>query len=163
MYREAVKFWIPHTNGIRQTKSFTAYKLRSGLNYAQFLGLPKIKTTQKSTSIADDFTEKVVIQLPEMREGPATAQKITPVQKVKHTAAGEPPTLTITHTPHTPASELGGSVTVLDHTGNKLTPDTHTGALGSTHLEAPGKSEEALANTDVTSDIHKHTTTHTHT
>jgi hypothetical protein len=29
MYREAVKFWVPTTNGTRQTKSFTAYKLRS--------------------------------------------------------------------------------------------------------------------------------------
>ena len=49
-----------------------------------------------------------------------------------------------------------------DSQGNHLTPDTHTGALGSAHPEAPGKSEEVLAITNVTSEKHKHTTTHTH-
>ena len=92
-----MKFWIPHTGGIRQTKSFTAYKLRPGLNYAQFLNLPAIKTTQKSTAIADDFNEKVVIQLPEMLESTAEAQKEPPVQRIKHTAESEPPKLAITH------------------------------------------------------------------
>ena len=138
MYREAVKFWIPHTDGIRQTKSFTAYKLRAGLNYAQFLGLPEIKTTQRSTAIPDDFREKVVIQLPEMLGNPAEALREVPVQSVKHTSGTEPPKLAITHTQHqsgTPATELGGSVKVLDAIGNTLTPDTHTGVMGSAHPE----------------------------
>jgi site-specific DNA-cytosine methylase len=166
MYREAVKFWIPHTGGIRQTKSFTAYKLRSGLNYAQFLNLPAIKTTQKSTAIADDFNEKVVIQLPEMLESPADAQKESPVQRIKHTAESEPPKLAITHARDVPDTELGGSVTVLDANRNILTPDTHTGVMGSAHpeLQAPEKVSDDPKRHDHTQTAKalKDTATHTH-
>ena len=98
MYREAVKFWVPITNGIRQTKSFTAYKLRDGLNYAQFLGLPAIETTQRSTAIPDDFTEQIVVQLPEATGGPTGAQKEAHVQMIKHTTKTEPPKLAVTNT-----------------------------------------------------------------
>jgi site-specific DNA-cytosine methylase len=137
MYREAVKFWVPTTNGIRQTKSFTAYKLKDGLNYAQFLGLPAIATTQKSTAIPEDFREQIVVQLPEALESPAEAQREAPVQMVKHTAGAEPPKLTITHAPpNTPTKELGGSVTVLNSKGDKLTPNTITGHLESAHPAA---------------------------
>jgi hypothetical protein len=165
MYREAVKFWIPHTNGIRQTKSFTAYKLRTGLNYAQFLGLPGIQTTQRSTAIPDDFKEKVVIQLPEALESPAGAQREPPVQRIKHTAGPEPPKLAITHTSHSPAVELGGSVKVLDSAGNKLTPDTHTGIMGSAHpeIQAPKNTEEERAITEMTSGKLQHTSSPTPT
>ena len=72
------------------------------------MNLPAIKTTQKSTAIADDFNEKVVIQLPEMLESPADAQKESPVQRIKHTAESEPPKLAITHARDVPDTELGG-------------------------------------------------------
>lgn len=109
MYREAVKFWVPITNGIRQTKSFTAYKLRDGLNYAQFWGLPAIETTQRSTTIPDDFREQIVVQLPEATGGPTGAQKEAPVQMIKHTTETEPPKLAFTNThPNTSATNLGG-------------------------------------------------------
>jgi hypothetical protein len=137
MYREAVKFWVPTTNGIRQTKSFTAYKLRDGLNYAQFLRLPAIATTQRSTAIPEDFRERVIVQLPKAIESPAVAQRDPPVRMIKHTAEAEPPKLAITHAPaNTPATELGGSVTVQDSEGNTLTPNTNTGHLESAHPAA---------------------------
>jgi len=56
-----------------------------------FLNLPEVKTTQKSTAIAEDFNVKVVIQLPGMLKRPADAQKETPVQKIEHTAESESP------------------------------------------------------------------------
>ena len=135
MYRESVIFWMPATSALRQSKSFTAYKLRKGLNYAQFLNLPDIPTTQLSTAIPDDFREKIVIELPEAQQ--RVSQQDTPIQKIKHTGNTPAPITYI----HTPTPELGGSVIVTDTDKTQLTTNTHTGYLESAHPDDPAPKE----------------------
>jgi hypothetical protein len=81
MYREIVEFWSPHTNATRLSKSYTAFKLRPGMNFAQFLALPKMPTTQRSAAIPSDFYETVVIQLPSAEESRQTT--LCPIEKIK--------------------------------------------------------------------------------
>ena len=139
MYREAVIFWLPHTNSIRQSKSFTAYKLRQSMNYAQFLNLPSIPSTQKSTAIPDDFTEHIVIQLPATQSAentqPAPIQKVKCVSEELTQHQAKQSEIPIISTTTHPAPELRGSVHVKDATGTKLTIDPETGYLESAHLE----------------------------
>ena len=170
MYRESVLFWMPHTNAIRQSKSFTAYKLRQGLNYAQFLNLPSIPTTQLSTAIPDDFKETVVIQLPEMQE---KQRKLPPpVTKIKHVSGGDEPSTEQhnnlreqrTDLPHITqttqqSDQLGGSVQVKDSTGALQLIDSETGYLESAHLDP----ETELDNAKLELEQHPELHTHTHT
>jgi len=75
MTRETVKFVCPFTQDEFQSKSFTAYKLRQGINYAQFLGLKSIGTTQRHAASSDDVDERVVLQLPPMKETSLRAEE----------------------------------------------------------------------------------------
>ena len=141
MYREAVIFWMPTTNHLRQSKSFTAYKLRQGLNYAQFLNLPAIPTTQLSTAIPDDFKEQVVVELPETIE--RVSQQEAPIQLIKHTGNT---TLPITYIqPST--QELGGSVIVTNADKEQLKTNTDTGYLESAHPDDPAPTLKAIVDT----------------
>ena len=99
-----------------------------------------------------------------MLRKPADAQKESPVQR--NTAESEPPKLVITHARDLPDTELGGSVTVLDANRSILTPDTHTGVVGSAHpeLQAPKKSEttQNISNTHKQQkNAERHRNTHT--
>ena len=112
MYRENVDFWSPHTKATRLSKSFTAFKLKQGMNYAQFLNLPSIPSTQRGTAIPSDFNETVTIQLPEMQHTQITQPP--PIQKVvvaaednNQDSAAQQTLPTITFTPGS-AHELGG-------------------------------------------------------
>ena len=64
MYREQVCFLCPYTQSEFRSKSFAAFKQANGINYAQFLGLPKLVPSQKATAIKADFKEKLAIVLP---------------------------------------------------------------------------------------------------
>ena len=64
MYREQVVFYCPYQHSTFTSKSFAAFQLQLGMNYAQWLGLGPLKPSNKSATIPIDFTEKIVIQLP---------------------------------------------------------------------------------------------------
>ena len=72
MQRETPYFICPFISSTFHGKSYTAYKLRSGLNYAQFLGLSSLQSTQRSLVLPSDLEldERVVVQLPPMAEAP---------------------------------------------------------------------------------------------
>lgn len=72
MQRETPYFVCPFLKTKFHGKSYTAYKLRAGLNYAQFLGLPSLESTQRSLVIPGDLEidERIVLQLPKMVEAP---------------------------------------------------------------------------------------------
>ena len=140
MYRDQVVFWDPRTNDTCRSKSYTAFKLRAGMNFAQMIGCKMPKATEKSKPIAGDFLEKVVIQLPDMRESNPLAQHKggNPVQGVKHTqtsiSGGGPPTSSqnveeslIPRVVQTAPHQDGGSVMVTDCNGRVLSTDFETG------------------------------------
>jgi len=81
MYREQVWFYCPFTKSKFRSKSYTAYRLKEGINYAQFLRLPPLKASNKSTSIPIDYNEDVAIQLQE------------PLQDAEYTFVDETPRL----------------------------------------------------------------------
>jgi hypothetical protein len=64
MYREQVIFECPYQHSQFRSKSFAAFELQLGMNYAQWLGLGKLKPSNKATAIPVDFKEKIVVQLP---------------------------------------------------------------------------------------------------
>ena len=127
MYRESILFWIPHTDSIRQTKSFTAFKLRQGLNYAQFLNLPAIPTTQRSAAIAQDFDEVVTVKLPQMKH--LVPDMGPPIQQVKSTIENFTVGIPEVRVRKPNNNELKGTVTVLSHGNEVLYPNTDTGCL----------------------------------
>ena len=59
MSRDTVKCMCAFLKTQFYTKSFTAYKLRLGINYAPFLGLKVINSTQKLLTVPGDVDEKV--------------------------------------------------------------------------------------------------------
>ena len=126
MYRDQVVFWDPRTNYTCRSKSYTAFKLRAGMNFAQMLGCKMPRATEKSRPLAGDFTEKVVIQLPEMREIDKLAPNKdgNPVQSVIHKSNNQTPPPTVEQYP---PQENGGSVVVTDSDGHQLVQDMETG------------------------------------
>lgn len=74
MMRETPLFINPFTRGSRpfRSKSFTAFKLKEGLNYAQLLGLPEIPSTRRSLDIVGDWHENLVVTLPPVEEREST-------------------------------------------------------------------------------------------
>jgi hypothetical protein len=75
MQRETPYFVCPFIRTKFHGKSYTAYKLRKGFNYAQFLGLTSLSSTQRSLVLPSDVTidERIIIQLPHMTELPKRA------------------------------------------------------------------------------------------
>lgn len=132
MYREQVVWMCPYRQSTFASKSFAAFKLVLGMNYAQWLGLEALEPTNKAAAIPIDFKEKLVVQLPsddwhavqrqaEAQEAlvgdqqavaqGACAEKLAPPKsivemKVAGSMAGQPPTIRVVE----PNCELGGSV-----------------------------------------------------
>ena len=67
MYRDQVCFMCPYTKSEFRSKSFAAFCLRDGLNYAQFLGLKALASSRASAAIPDDYNHKVDITLREVQ------------------------------------------------------------------------------------------------
>ena len=63
MYREQVYFMCPFTKAIFRSKSYTAHKLKQGINYAQFLKLPPLKATNKAVAIPEDYATVTELRL----------------------------------------------------------------------------------------------------
>ena len=71
MHRETCHFTCPFTKGpLFRSKSFVAYKLEHGTNYAQFLGLRSLKSTLKSLVLPEDnkISKRNIVTLPKMVE-----------------------------------------------------------------------------------------------
>jgi hypothetical protein len=69
---DTTHFECPFTKVPFCIKSYVAYKLREGLCYTDFLGLPQVTTTKKMLTIPDDGDkEDVVLELPK-QNGPTT-------------------------------------------------------------------------------------------
>ena len=70
MLRESVQFVCPFTKSTFRSKSFNAYKLQSGMNYAQFLGLKSLLSTKKALMLPEDKLHdvKIICKLPDMNE-----------------------------------------------------------------------------------------------
>ena len=132
MYQDQVIFWDPRTNDTSRSKSYTAFRLRGGMNFSQIMGIPLPKPTSKSAPMYSDFAEKVVIQLPEMRSKDTTVRNLDgdPITRVIHRSNLDSddkilsPTVT-----QTGPQQVRGSVDILASDGERLMVDTETGWL----------------------------------
>ena len=117
MYRDQVKFMCPHVLSEFRSKSFAAFRLKDGLNYLQFLGLPEVPTARGRVSVPTHFKEKVVVQLPAHNQEPVkkVERPITEVVLAGGLALS-PPTITVTEE-HT--GVLGGKVIVTEPLGQQ--------------------------------------------
>ena len=124
MYRDQVVFWDPRTNDTCRSKSYTAFKLRRGMNFAQILGCKMPKATEKSRPLSGDFNEKVVIHLPKSRQVEDLTPHIDgdPIQKVIHKSQTEVPIVK-----QTPPQHNGGSVILKDTNDQVMVTDPETG------------------------------------
>jgi hypothetical protein len=124
MYRDQVVFWDPRTNDTCRSKSYTAFKLRKGMNFAQMLGCKMPNATAKSRPLPGDLTERVIVHLPDIRQMDPMAPNTNgdPVQKVIHKSNTPAPRVE-----QTPPQDNGGSVVIRDADGNTLDTDTETG------------------------------------
>ena len=67
MQQETLEFFCPFTKHRFKSKSFTAYRLNQGINYATFLGLRELQSSQRDLVVNGDTEEHAVVQLPPMR------------------------------------------------------------------------------------------------
>jgi site-specific DNA-cytosine methylase len=114
MYREQVIFMCPHVLSQFRSKSFSAFRLKDGLNYLQFLGLPEVKTARGRLTIPSDFKETVVIQLP-VHNTELVKKTDSPITEVvlRGDSKENPPVISVKER----SSELGGEVRVTDLSG----------------------------------------------
>ena len=90
MYRDQVCFMCPYTKSEFRSKSFAAFCLRDGLNYAQFLGLKALASSRASAAIPDDFNHKMQPCAPQVKDaivevknaGDSIAHKVPVVKSV---------------------------------------------------------------------------------
>ena len=120
MYCEQVFFICPFTGVARRSKSYAAMFLPEGVNYAQYLKLPRLKSSAKSVAIPIDFTDEHLIRLslPIETEG---AFKF-----VDETSRFEPfgsDVLAPTEEDIESCQGSGGSVHVLSHDGRPMASD----------------------------------------
>ena len=116
MQREQVVFECPYTQSEFKTKSYCSFDLKDGINFAQFLKLPKLETTRKGAAIPADYKETVVVELPSA-DWLAKAPDAPTVNEVKAVGdmADRPPTVKIY-----PSNDSGGSVQVVDAAGEQV-------------------------------------------
>ena len=124
MYNEQLILWCPRTNAETKTKSYTAFKLRTGIHWSSVVGIELPKAHRKSLPLEDDFKVKVTVQLPEPHLISEASE--LPIKSIKHTATDIPPPV-VTQTPI--SKELRGSVDVIDSQGNNMIVNTDDGSL----------------------------------
>ena len=132
MYRDQVKFWDPKTNDTSRSKSYTAFKLRFGMNFAQLLGIDLPHKTKRMRPLKEDFSEQIVIQLPavkplgELYEHPHGP----PISSIKHVSDQvERPNIVQSKA----RRDLSGSVKIIDAQSKPVELDTETGYLVISH------------------------------
>ena len=127
MYRDQVIFYDPRTKDTSRSKSYAAFKLRLGMNFAQALNIDLPNATKKSNPLPEDFTEKVVIQLPEVRPMGVEHPDGPPIQSMRHVTDSNLPAPVVKQS-HV-RSGLRGSVDHFTENNTKLQVDSETGAL----------------------------------
>ena len=86
MYNEQVIFWCPYTRAEIKTKSYTAFKLRTGVHWTQVCGIAMPAPTKRSLLLSTDLTEKITVQLPAPNlDGNNIHHLGQPVTAIKHT------------------------------------------------------------------------------
>jgi site-specific DNA-cytosine methylase len=127
MYNEHVIFWCPYTRAEVKTKSYTAFKLRTGVHWTQVCGIAMPAPTKRSLLLSTDLTEKITVQLPQPNlDGTNIHHLGQPVTAIKHTSMTCPaPSVTQTGT----QAGTKGSFTVKDSNGKELIANTDTGEL----------------------------------
>ena len=145
MYREQVIFWNPYKDSTLMSKSFTAFKLRQGMSFADFLRLPAMPTTKRMAAIPSDFNEKVVIQLPEItsQEHPALppVEKVTVAHDGEQMALDQPvttsqrPLLAINDSNHLVNNTHHGHQRVRNHIGSGPIESTDQNHIGMEHKQ----------------------------
>jgi hypothetical protein len=123
MYREQVWFYCPFTKSKWRSKSYSAYRLKSGINPWQFLRLPEPKSSRKSMDIPQDIQD---VQHEIKLRGPLAHEEF---KFVDVTPRHEPIANFMPHLePDTP-EESGGSLRVLDHENRLLEIDRDDGEM----------------------------------
>ena len=120
MYREQPIWKCPFTKATFRSKSYSAYRLKEGLNYAQFLKLPMMKSARGLMQIDAEDTGDTVVHLPTEQE----LEVVTP-NIVDETAAI---TSAYLRTAADNQSKAGGTVRVI-HEGKQLQTDRTSGLL----------------------------------
>lgn len=115
MYREQVVWRCPFTKSTFRSKSFTAFDLHDGMNYAQFLGLPKMESTRKSLALPSDCGDHIDVQLLPVRT--VNREEQPPVVRLKWASGSGTKTISIptpSEREHAvdPSYDLGGSARV---------------------------------------------------
>ena len=127
--------WSPYTRMTSRSKSWTAFKIESGLSYTKFLKLEPEPQSKRQSQIASDLCKKVVIKLPEFSDMDiSSAQRPSseqPLIAVKHSIESQPNLPTVTHGVDKDASptELGGPVVVQNEKGKEMKTDLSNGQL----------------------------------
>ena len=124
MLRDYPIWRCPYTQVEFRSKSYSAYKLKQGVNYAQLLKMPPLQSTQKAMQIPgdEDASTPGVVTLPEMKGG----NDYTPIiigSKISDSLGSNPAVEVVTH----PSLEAyrepqvkGGKITMVDSDGNRM-------------------------------------------
>lgn len=122
MYREQPIWMCPFSGAKFRSKSCYAYRLKSGVNYAQLLKLPPIKSSRRSIAIPEDIGVDVTVKLPVVKGSDGSVQQMVfsdeteaTQRRYKHRAA--------------PTAKAGGTVRILDEAGQELFSDKSDGHL----------------------------------
>jgi hypothetical protein len=135
MQDEQAVLWSPYTRMTSRSKSWTAFKLESGLSYTNFLKLQLEPQSKRQAQIASDLCEKVVIKLPDFSDmNISSAQRPSsgqPLIAVKHSIESQPnlPTFTYGVDENASPTDLGGSVLVQNEKGKGMKTDLPNGQL----------------------------------
>ena len=125
----------PYTRMASRSKSWTAFKLESGLRCTKFPKLQPEPQSKRQAQIASDLCKKVVIKLPEFSDMDiSSAQRPSsrqPLIAVKFSIEPQPNLLTVTYGVDKGASptELAGSVVVQNEKGQEMETDLSNGQL----------------------------------
>ena len=135
MQDEQAVLWSPYTRMTSRSKSWTAFKLESGMSYTKFLNLQPEPQSKRQAQIASDLCEKIVIKLPNFSDmNISSAQRPSsghPLMAVKQSIESQPnlPTVTYGMDKDTSPTELGGSVVVQNEKGKTMKTDLSNGQL----------------------------------
>jgi hypothetical protein len=131
MYREQVWFYCPFTKSKWRSKSYSAYRLKSGVNPWQFLKLPEPKSSRKAMDIPSDINDQnyeIKLRQP---------QTDTMFNFIEVQPRPEPITDFMEHLEDDPKQESGGSIRVVDHENRLLEIDQDDGEMYFVDEEGP--------------------------
>ena len=117
------------------SKSWSAFKLGSGLSYTKFLKLQPEPQSKRQAQISSDLCENVVLKLPDFSDvNISSAQRPSsgqPLIAVKRSIESQPNLPVITYGVDKDASptKLGGSVLVQNEKGKEMKTDLSNGQL----------------------------------